>query len=460
MGVNVPEFRLYDDKGKPVKLARYIEGDTLAALRRQKGKGAVDRLTRAVEQLRDGFVTDVLLGNWDVVGLDEDNILVDAEGNAWRIDNGGSLRYRAQGRKKDLKDWTAWATELWSMRDASANSRTAAIFGSMPFEDIVGQIEKLGRQRGRLKDLFTGTGVSRGMSDMLLARLDGLMDLGATARTMGNDRWKWEYIDGFCKHLQQFRVRGISASLPKRFSFSGVNVRDENGLNWDHLRGRNSINKDVDAYMQEQGGAWSVVARWMGSQAGSSWSSDSKAVKYWIADQRTVDVSKGYYWGGEDPAKARSRYETALSVVGRQRWWGSYQVYHAWMYEILHNVDFEYNDRGRGMVGLVRTENRDVISHYGMRVGRTTDYVRGACESCSIAQTVVVAGNHLQLMRDIPHHRVMGIYFTERTPGSSHSPFLGDGENEFVTMLEGIPAYYAGTCGRGQATSTYWKNWK
>ncbi len=47
-----------------------------------------------------GFIMDSWLANWDVVGMDGDNLMTDADGNAVRIDQGGALTTRAQGEPK------------------------------------------------------------------------------------------------------------------------------------------------------------------------------------------------------------------------------------------------------------------------------------------------------------------------------------------------------------------------
>ena len=52
--------------------------------------------------IRSGFLADTYLANWDVVGLVFDNIMKDANGNMYRVDNGGSLNFRAQGGLKDF----------------------------------------------------------------------------------------------------------------------------------------------------------------------------------------------------------------------------------------------------------------------------------------------------------------------------------------------------------------------
>lgn len=50
-----------------------------------------------VAGVMDGFAVDAWLANWDVVGLLHDNLLVNENSRAVRVDVGGSLLYRAQG---------------------------------------------------------------------------------------------------------------------------------------------------------------------------------------------------------------------------------------------------------------------------------------------------------------------------------------------------------------------------
>ena len=66
--------------------------------------------TNAKEVMK-GFVADVLVGNWDVVGQDLDNVMINGKGQAIRIDNGGSFLMRAKaGRKPEsvLNQITEW----------------------------------------------------------------------------------------------------------------------------------------------------------------------------------------------------------------------------------------------------------------------------------------------------------------------------------------------------------------
>jgi len=95
------------------------------------------------KQIKDGFVADALLGNWDVVGLDEDNMVVDpATKKLYRIDNGGALFYRAQGAAKgdEFKDTVI---ELDTLRDPKKNPQTAKFFKGVTDADIAAQVKHI-----------------------------------------------------------------------------------------------------------------------------------------------------------------------------------------------------------------------------------------------------------------------------------------------------------------------------
>jgi len=96
-GVKVPPSKLYQEGGKTVKLEEYKED--LVELNSLSG----DKKKAAIAKVQENFAIDAALGNWDVVGAGQDNIMVDKKGEVWRIDNGGSLAYRAQGALKGTK---------------------------------------------------------------------------------------------------------------------------------------------------------------------------------------------------------------------------------------------------------------------------------------------------------------------------------------------------------------------
>lgn len=86
LGLRTPDYELYEDSnGESIMLSRFIPM-THAPNANDWGN------------LAQGFIADILLANWDV--YQNDNCLVDASGRVFRVDNGGSLKYRAQGALK------------------------------------------------------------------------------------------------------------------------------------------------------------------------------------------------------------------------------------------------------------------------------------------------------------------------------------------------------------------------
>jgi hypothetical protein len=67
------------------------------------------------KMLSAGVYVDIFLANWDAIGMDEGNIIVDKD-RATRIDPGGSMTFRAQGGRKGEK-FSKRAGELETMMD-------------------------------------------------------------------------------------------------------------------------------------------------------------------------------------------------------------------------------------------------------------------------------------------------------------------------------------------------------
>jgi hypothetical protein len=147
LGVPVPRFKLYETDGGPVKLSEFHQGQTLAELKRSDPAA----YAAAVKQVQKHFAADALLGNWDVVGRSFDNILVTDKGQVLRIDNGGSLRYRAQGAKKGSSQWPGDELgELQSLRQSHINPQAADVFGSLTDKEVAKQAKALLKKRAKL----------------------------------------------------------------------------------------------------------------------------------------------------------------------------------------------------------------------------------------------------------------------------------------------------------------------
>lgn len=119
-GVDVPEVHVIQFQGRTAIASRFVEG---------LGKGSGAELAAAAGAA-DGFAFDAWLANWDVVGLNFDNLLLKG-GKAYRIDVGGSLRYKATGTLKPGASFGATVGELDSMKNAGLNPQAAAVFGKI-----------------------------------------------------------------------------------------------------------------------------------------------------------------------------------------------------------------------------------------------------------------------------------------------------------------------------------------
>lgn len=155
-GVDVPAVRLYETPTGPVKLAPWHVGKPLSAY-----EGTAE-WTALRAQLQKDFALDALMGNWDVIGMGLDNVLVvkdEARGvlRVLRIDNGGALRHRAQGALKGTS-WNERADELWSMRGRPVpgmpgiptNPSAAKVFGGLTDDALATQMEALLARRPAL----------------------------------------------------------------------------------------------------------------------------------------------------------------------------------------------------------------------------------------------------------------------------------------------------------------------
>ena len=166
-GVRVPPAQLFETEKGPVKVAQYIEGQTLAAWQKTATPA---QQAETLRQIRDAFAVDALLGNWDVAGAGNDNLLIDKDGQPWRIDNGGSLRYRAQGSLKTPQEWKPEVRDLRTMRESSVNAQTARLFTGLTDEDLARQTET--RLLPARDGLLALTAQDPALRGMLEARLD------------------------------------------------------------------------------------------------------------------------------------------------------------------------------------------------------------------------------------------------------------------------------------------------
>jgi hypothetical protein len=134
VGLNAPDSQLLTIDGKKCIFSPLIENGT------QIQGGATSASTAKLsshQQILDGFAADAILANHDVVGLDHDNVMFTPDGQAHRMDNGGSLKYRAQGKLKSPFTDDA-VPELETMRDPKYGA--GKIFQGLDDETVAKQV--------------------------------------------------------------------------------------------------------------------------------------------------------------------------------------------------------------------------------------------------------------------------------------------------------------------------------
>lgn len=95
---------VYSALGIPVKESRLAHQHGEVGLAGKMLEGSHELSPEEVHKSPDvkkGYVADAYLANWDVFGMTYDNILRH-EGKDYRIDNGGTLFFRAQGEPKNF----------------------------------------------------------------------------------------------------------------------------------------------------------------------------------------------------------------------------------------------------------------------------------------------------------------------------------------------------------------------
>jgi DNA polymerase III epsilon subunit-like protein/ADP-ribose pyrophosphatase YjhB (NUDIX family) len=127
-------YKGIDKNGNSVLVSPLVEGSD-ADFADKKSNADVKSTTQS------DFAVDAWLGNYDVIGLEYDNVLTDKDGNVTRIDAGGSLLFRAQGGTD--KEFGPEATQVDSMRDSKQNPQAAEIFGDMTDEQIAESVKKV-----------------------------------------------------------------------------------------------------------------------------------------------------------------------------------------------------------------------------------------------------------------------------------------------------------------------------
>ena len=143
LGIQTTNSFIYSEDGENITYASEIIEDAVEL-------GDVELTQERARKILDGFVGDVLLANWDTVGLSLDNIVYQGKASTdpIRVDNGGALLTRAMGADKPehlLYD----IGEFETLRNPDMNKNYSRIFRvagytEQEFNDtVVSQVSKI-----------------------------------------------------------------------------------------------------------------------------------------------------------------------------------------------------------------------------------------------------------------------------------------------------------------------------
>jgi hypothetical protein len=429
-GVPIPDSKLFEDDKGPAKLSKFIEGKT------SKQYSASEQA--AIKQtLAKNFATDALVGNWDVYGAggqESDNTLKGKDGVIYRIDVGAGLRYKAQGGKKTDEQWGPHITDVWTMRDAKLNPTAADVYKNLNFKDVTEQMKGLVAKR---EQILAAT--PEDLKATIGKRLDQMASVAKTADTLYADKFKTDYTDTFSKHRVFLDHAKVLDALPKQLTNSGVYCKDENGKDFDSLRGSSGVMTHVAKYIEANGGDMGVIESWASAQAGDSWGGGPRKFKAWIASKLEGDPADAYFWSG-GYASSKSYYDD-MSESRKEKFDKTMSAWHAFNYEQLKRIHLPTADQDKELIRVMRTEDPDVMRLHKMVPGDEKVMTRGAAESTSMFQKFSYKGSE-RTIQDVPFHRVWGTYLTSRGPSGYGGMFAGDNENELVADMRGLKARY------------------
>lgn len=168
-GVKVPELKLVEYRGENM-------GKTFAVASRFDQQLTRCNIDRKLTGLMEGFTIDAWLANWDVVGLEYDNILSNKAGDAVRVDLGGSILFRAQGEPKG-KAFGPAVVELLSLRDPRVNPQSAKVFADLREADMIAGLMCLEAvQIDDIMDAVSDCQLPSKISDVLIERRDFILE--------------------------------------------------------------------------------------------------------------------------------------------------------------------------------------------------------------------------------------------------------------------------------------------
>lgn len=159
LGARVPDYELYKDGDTSVLLSKFIPG--LQAVNKYS-----DQQNR--KKLGEFFIADVLLANWDIYC--NDNCNLDLTGRVLRVDNGGTLAYRAQGGSKTFD-----GDVLKTYHDMIQHN--SGVFNEIEPNELLKQIEDIRKRKDSLLDFMKQSSYDTELIKAMKERIDNLSQI-------------------------------------------------------------------------------------------------------------------------------------------------------------------------------------------------------------------------------------------------------------------------------------------
>jgi hypothetical protein len=277
MGVDMPDLSLRTMDGK-VALASKWRAD-------MKPMTQAEMIAHPEEMARI-FQASVLTGNWDVVGMSYDNVMLGKKGRLAMIDAGGSFKFRAQG---GAKAYEAVPNEVNTLRDAKLNPQSASVFNAIFGKDVwlerEGAKPLLELKKTDVKKVFANAGFqeaeAKEVTETLWSRRQWLVeryDLEGKYLPKGD----------FGRHLDAFKAWGTSRWEPNEVGGMINGSRDSR-----FTADVEDLVKKFEAYVIDKINPWGrgVLRALFSEWSGSSSSSGGATIKLW-AESRFGNLTK------------------------------------------------------------------------------------------------------------------------------------------------------------------------
>lgn len=442
LGGNAPASQFYKIGDQGFKLAAYIE-DAVDLDDLRKGNPEMYEIVR--QKIQAQIALNAFLGNNDAIGMEMDNILVtfnkDGVPIIWNVDNGGSMRFRAQGKAKQTDSWDEHVQQLWTFR--RGKNISTPIFGDMDYRDVVESMADLALFEDKL-NAWIANSKDEELNKMLRARFESVKEYLDIGTRMLYDKFDSKYTDNITHAYMELNESRIPDRYPKFLNQHGnskdTTLIDEDGKKWDDMKGRDGTTAEWEKFAKSKGVDPNVVWKWAKSQGGSSFNSSAVQVKRWWASKRNVPLTE-YFWGASYMNASEDKINRDFAYDQSEEFDRVMTMWHAFNLSMTRKIDFPYKNNDNKTVGVIRTESNQAIKGAKKKDGKIY-YKQQVYASSSLTNLVSPQGHQAVVSTEVPYHRILGYYWSSR--GSQNDTmFLGSRENEVIYMQEGMGMDYS-----------------